>query len=109
MAAAVMAAAVLLVGGPEPKAPDAFEQLARMGVEIDRQQVVMSTDDGRRMNLEQAARLDGAQSGEVALETGNERIALAARQRMKILFLSLSRTDWMWRRNCIEVFRITNL
>lgn len=84
MAAAVMAAAVLLVGGPEPKAPDAFEQLARMGVEIDRQQVVMSTDDDRRMNLEQAARLDGAQSGEVALETGNERIALAARQRMKI-------------------------
>ena len=84
MAAAVVTAAVLLVGGPAPEAPDAFEQLAEMGVEIDRQEVVMTTDDGQRMNLDEAARLERHKTGEMALNTAHESITIRPERRMKI-------------------------
>lgn len=84
MAAAVVTAAVLLVGGPAPEAPDAFEQLAEMGVEIDRQEVVMTTDDGQRMNLDEAARLERHETGEMALNTAHESITIRPERRMKI-------------------------
>lgn len=83
-AAAIVATAVLLIGRSEPSIPDAFEQLARMGVELDHRQVVLTTDDGQRMNLEQEARLERTQSGEVSLNTASESIALADERRMKI-------------------------
>lgn len=84
MAAAVVAAAALLIGRPTPPAADAFEQLARMGVEIDHREVVMTTDDGQRMNLAQEARLERHESGEIALSTGHGSIAMEAERRMKI-------------------------
>lgn len=83
-AAAAVVMAVLIVGRPEAPAADAFEQLARMGVEIDRREVVMTTDDGQRMNLEEAARLERAQSGGMALNSGDGSIALEAERQMKI-------------------------
>lgn len=82
--AAAVVMALLIVGRPEAPATDAFEQLARMGVEIDRREVVMTTDDGQRMNLEETARLERAQSGEMALNSRNGSIALASERQMKI-------------------------
>lgn len=83
-AAAAVVMAVLLVGGPAPAPTDAFEQLARMGVEVDRREVVMTTDDGQRMNLDQTARLERDSAGAMALNTENGRIAVAEERRMKI-------------------------
>lgn len=83
-AAAAVVMAVLIVGGPAPAPADAFEQLARMGVEIDRREVVMTTDDGRRMNLDAEARLERDSAGTLALNTESERIAVAEERRMKI-------------------------
>lgn len=84
LAAAVVAIAALLVGRPTPPAADAYEQLARMGVEIDRREVVMTTDDGQRMNLEQEARLERHETGQMALSTTFGSIAVEAERRMKI-------------------------
>lgn len=83
-AAAAAAVAVLIAGRPESAAGDAFEQLARMGVEIDRREVVMTTDDGQRMNLDQAARLARNQAGGMELSTGHGSIAVRDERRMKI-------------------------
>lgn len=49
--------------------PDAFAQLQQMGVTVERPQVVMTADDGMRLVLENAARLERRSEGEVALRT----------------------------------------
>lgn len=46
--------------------PDAFAQLQQMGVTVERPQVVMTADDGMRLVLENAARLERRSEGEVA-------------------------------------------
>ena len=67
-AAAIVAAVVLVVRQPGvlPE-PDAFAQLQQMGVTVERPQVVMTADDGMRLVLENAARLERRSEGEVAL------------------------------------------
>lgn len=82
--AAAVVMALLIVNRPEAPAADAFEQLARMGVEIDRQEVVMTTDDGQRMNLEERARIEHDSNGRMALNSPSGSIALQTEQRMKI-------------------------
>ena len=66
-AAAIVAAVFLVVRQPGvlPE-PDAFAQLQQMGVTVERPQVVMTADDGMRLVLENAARLERRSEGEVA-------------------------------------------
>ena len=65
--------------------PDAFAQLQQMGVTVERPQVVMTADDGMRLVLENAARLERRSEGEVALrtETGEQR-PLATERKLKV-------------------------
>lgn len=81
-AAAVVAAALLLfrqtAGIPEP---DAFAQLQEMGVTVERSEVVLTADDGMRLVLENAARVEQHPEGEVALRTGKDRSTPLARER----------------------------
>ena len=85
-AAAIVAAVVLVVRQPGvlPE-PDAFAQLQQMGVTVERPQVVMTADDGMRLVLENAARLERRSEGEVALrtETGEQR-PLATERKLKV-------------------------
>lgn len=85
-AAAIVAAVVLVVRQPGvlPE-PDAFAQLQQMGVTVERPQVVMTADDGMRLVLENAARLERRSEGEVALrtETGEQR-SLATERKLKV-------------------------
>lgn len=85
-AAAIVAAVVLVVRQPGvlPE-PDAFAQLQQMGVTVERPQVVMTADDGMRLVLENAARLERRSEGEVALrtETGEQR-PLASERKLKV-------------------------
>ena len=69
-AAAIVAAVFLVVRQPGvlPE-PDAFAQLQQMGVTVERPQVVMTADDGMRLVLENAARLERRSEDEVALRT----------------------------------------
>ena len=91
-AAAIVAAVVLVVRQPGvlPE-PDAFAQLQQMGVTVERPQVVMTADDGMRLVLENAARLERRSEGEVALrtETGEQR-PLATERRLKVEVPNLS-------------------
>lgn len=85
-AAAVVAAVLLFSGRPadQPR-PDAFAQLAQMGVEVERAEVVMTADDGMRLVLENEARLEQHDGGEVALRTeAGERRSLATERRLKV-------------------------
>lgn len=68
-AAAIVAAVVLVVRQPGvlPE-PDAFAQLQQMGVTVERPQVVMTADDGMRLVLENAARLERRSEGEAFFE-----------------------------------------
>lgn len=56
-----------------------------MGVTVERPQVVMTADDGMRLVLENAARLERRSEGEVALrtETGEQR-PLATERKLKV-------------------------
>ena len=85
-AAAIVAAVFLVVRQPGvlPE-PDAFAQLQQMGVTVERPQVVMTADDGMRLVLENAARLERRSEGEVALrtETGEQR-PLASERKLKV-------------------------
>ncbi len=83
-AAAAVALALLFGSGPEQPAPDAFEQLARMGVSIDRSEVVMTSDGGQRMNLDQEASIERNTAGELALNTRESSFAVEENQRLKI-------------------------
>lgn len=85
-AAAVVAAVLLVARQPErTPEPDAFAQLTRMGVEVERPEVVMTADDGMRLVLEHAARLERRAEGDVALrtETGEQQ-ALATERKLRV-------------------------
>lgn len=85
-AAAVVTAAVLFSGRPsiEPE-PDAFAQLAEMGVTVESSEVVMTADDGMRLVLEHEARLEQHAEGGVALRTdAGEGRPLATERRLRI-------------------------
>lgn len=80
--AAVVAAALLLSPQPaELPVPDAFAQLQAMGVTVERSEVVLTADDGMRLVLENAARVEQHPEGEVALRTDKGQSTPLARER----------------------------
>ncbi len=85
-AAALIAAAVIAVRQPGmPPEPDSLAQLQQMGVAVNRSQVVMTADDGMRLVLENAARIERRSEGEVALHTEKgEQQSLATVRKLKV-------------------------
>lgn len=85
-AAAVVAAGIFLWPQLPPAPPaDAFAQLERMGVAVERPEVVMTADDGLRLSLETAARLEPHAEGTVAVRTERgERAQLDGERKLRV-------------------------
>lgn len=84
-AAAILLGAVLLLGRPAAPPADSFAQLERMGVSIDRGEVVMTSDDGMCLRLDSTATLERTNERQVALRTqSGDRVALQDERMLRI-------------------------